>query len=91
MGKIRYIVHYGAPFAIQSKKFDTEHEARKFIASCVFGDLRYCRLEKVEELEANFDYMEHYKIKDKKLSDEMFKWGIVSKSRLKESEQKEEV
>ena len=78
----RYLVHYGVPFNIRCKSFDTEAEARCFIREHVFGDSRYCRLEKVEELNADFTYINHWEVTNKDVSRKLFDRGIAKKEEV---------
>ena len=82
MGNIRYVVNYGAPFNIRSRTFKTEYEAKVFIREHIFGDRRFCSLEKVEELDVDFEYMPHYEIEDRELQDKMFHNGIIERGKL---------
>lgn len=80
----KYIVTYGVPFNIRTRSFKTEYDAKKFISEHVFEDSRYCRLEKVEELNADFKYVPYYKVKDRELSHRLFEYGIIKKQSLEE-------
>ena len=79
MEKIYYVVEYGTSFYHKSKKFDTEREARQFIAEHVFADSRSFSFKKVEELQADVDFRDwnHPDFKDRKdVQAELFDHGI---------------
>jgi len=78
----RYLVHYGVPFNVKCRQFDTEVEARKFIQEHVFSDIRYCRLEKVEELIEDFAFVNHWDAKDVEVGRKLFETGIAKKEEL---------
>ena len=81
---VKYEVTYGVPFDVRSKTFQTEQEARQFIADNMFGDGRFCSLRKIETLEADFEIVNHYEFFQNELRDKMFNTGIVSRTALRE-------
>lgn len=84
MGKVKYVVHYGVPFNVRQKSFETEYEAKSFIASHIFADSRFCRLEKVIEMDIDFSYAPHYEMPTKDLRDKMFNYGLIKYAELEE-------
>ena len=83
-----YRVYYGAPFSRKTKTFKTQNEVAKFLRSNIFlNDSNGVIVEKVQTMNADslINYMDHYKIKDKKLSNKLFRSGIISWNEYNES------
>ena len=74
-------VYYGAPFARKTKKFTNTNELVRWLRSNIFlNDTDGVRVEEVRDWDAGdlVTYMDHYEVKDKKLSRKLFESGIIS-------------
>lgn len=80
MNNIKYEVTWGVRFNRHSKSFNTLWEAQNFIKDSVFGDARFCKLYKIEELDGNFTFANHYDFADRNVERKMFEAGIVSRA-----------
>ena len=87
--KESYRVYYGAPFSRYTKTFRSMDEVARFLRSHIFlNDTRGVIVEKVQTIDADqfIQYMDHWEIKDRELSRELFEDGIISRSAYNASE-----
>lgn len=89
MSKIKYEVHYGVPFNLSVAQFSTLEEAKEFISNHVFGESRFCYVQKVEDIDVEFKFTNYWNL-EKAEGDKMFKSGIITIDEYNKSIKKKE-